>query len=244
MPPSPPPHTPNRPTWTPPPTTTPKSLHLDPPQPTLPDPPPPKPLLDPPHRPSLTEPSPPRALRPTVSWGGSWRPEPRGRPPPPPPGGKCVKKNLRNTVHIVLWVAAMTYVRCFILFFREEGPRAVTALYFGWPAFRNRHFVIWGGGAGWGGGGHPPLYSSLPPTTKRHQPPPTATSHQPPTANRQLLSNTFVVLCVAHVLPAPQPLSPTTGSRHGNPKPPSRLMPPEVHPCAALKALSVPSPFL
>ena len=48
----------------------------------------------------------------------------------------------------------MTYVQCFILCFREEGPRAVTALYFGWPAFRNRHFVIWGGGGG-------ALYSSL-----------------------------------------------------------------------------------
>ena len=29
----------------------------------------------------------------------------------------------------------------------------MTALYFGWPAFRNRHFIIWGGGAGLGGGG-------------------------------------------------------------------------------------------
>ena len=29
-----------------------------------------------------TPPPPPRGLRPTVSWGGSWRPEPRGRPPP------------------------------------------------------------------------------------------------------------------------------------------------------------------
>ena len=62
--------------------------------------------------------------------------------------GKCVKKNLLNTVHIVFWVAAMTYVQCFVLYFREEGPRAVTALYFGWPAFRSRHFVIWGGGGG------------------------------------------------------------------------------------------------
>ena len=34
----------------------------------------------------------------------------------------------------------------------------MTALYFGWQAFRNRHFVIWGGG-GWLP--HPPLYSSL-----------------------------------------------------------------------------------
>ena len=51
-------------------------------------------------------------------------------------------------------------IQCFVLCFREEGPRAVTALYFGWPAFRNRHFVIWGGGGGWRG--TPPLlYSSL-----------------------------------------------------------------------------------
>ena len=35
----------------------------------------------------------------------------------------------------------------------------MTALYFGWLAFRNRHFVIGGGGLaqGWGGwGGEPP----------------------------------------------------------------------------------------
>ena len=62
--------------------------------------------------------------------------------------GKCV--------HIVFWVAAMTYVQCFVLCLREEGPRAVTALYFGWPAFGNRHFVIGGGGAG--GGTPPPHY--------------------------------------------------------------------------------------
>ena len=37
----------------------------------------------------------------------------------------------------------------------------MTALYFGWPAFRNRHFVIWGGG----GGAPHPLYSSLHQTT-------------------------------------------------------------------------------
>ena len=79
----PPPPTPIRPTWTPP------------PQPTLLEPPPHLPLLDPP--------PPPRGLQPTVSWGGSWRPEPRGRPPPPrhfpfaygasmpcPPLGNCV----------------------------------------------------------------------------------------------------------------------------------------------------------
>ena len=29
----------------------------------------------------------------------------------------------------------------------------MTALYFGWPAFRNRHLLIWGGG-----GGQPPHY--------------------------------------------------------------------------------------
>ena len=43
-----------------------------------PEPPSPAPLLDPP----LQAPPPPRGLRPTVSWGGSWRPGPRGRPPP------------------------------------------------------------------------------------------------------------------------------------------------------------------
>ena len=62
----PPPNTPSRPTWTPPPNRPSRS------------PPPPLPLLDPP--PPI--PPPPRGLRPTVSWGGSWRPEPRGRPPP------------------------------------------------------------------------------------------------------------------------------------------------------------------
>ena len=52
-------------------------------------------------------------------------------------------------------VAAMAYVQCFVLRFGEEGPRAVPALYFGWPALRNRHFVIRGGG-GWGGAGEHP----------------------------------------------------------------------------------------
>ena len=52
----------------------------------------------------------------------------------------------------------MSYVQCFVLCLREEGPGAVTALYFGWPAFCNRHFVILGGGGVRGG---PPLYSSL-----------------------------------------------------------------------------------
>ena len=51
----------------------------------LPEPPPP------------TPPPPPKGLQPTVSWEGSWRPKPRGRPPPPRPGAcrflllmKCV----------------------------------------------------------------------------------------------------------------------------------------------------------
>ena len=59
---------PNCPTWTP----------L--PQPTLPD----SPALGqkPPHiPPSLAAPPPPGGLLPTVSWGGSWHPEPRGPPP-------------------------------------------------------------------------------------------------------------------------------------------------------------------
>ena len=38
----------------------------------------------------------------------------------------------------------------------------MTALYFGWPAFRNRHFVV-GRGVWLGGGPPPPLYSSLVP---------------------------------------------------------------------------------
>ena len=42
-------------------------------------PPPIRPPLDPPSH----APPPPRGLLPTDSWGGSWRPEPRGRPPPP-----------------------------------------------------------------------------------------------------------------------------------------------------------------
>ena len=55
-----------------------KLPHLDPPPQTDPPgaPPPPSPLLDPP-----LQCPPPRGLRPTVSLGGSWRPEPRGRPP-------------------------------------------------------------------------------------------------------------------------------------------------------------------
>ena len=49
-----------------------------PPEQKPPKTPPPSPLADPP-------PPPPRGLRPIVSWGSSWRPEPRS-PPPPPPG--------------------------------------------------------------------------------------------------------------------------------------------------------------
>ena len=81
-------NTPNRPTWTPPPPPRIAPLGPPPPQPTLPEPPPPAPPIPPPF--ALPEPPPqippppppPRGLRPTVSWGGSWRPEPRGRPPP------------------------------------------------------------------------------------------------------------------------------------------------------------------
>ena len=90
-PPSPPPNTPNRPTWTP--------------TPTLPEPPPPTPPRTPHHSPSLdppynAPPPPPQkgASGQQLVWGGSWRPEPRGCPPPPPcpmpyprhsPGGVC-----------------------------------------------------------------------------------------------------------------------------------------------------------
>ena len=65
------------------------------------------------------------------------------------------QKNVQSTVHIVFLVAAMTYVQCFVLCFREEGTRSVTALYFGWPAFR--HLGRRGGGLP----PPPPLYSSL-----------------------------------------------------------------------------------
>ena len=64
---------------------TPQVAHLDPPPQTdPPGAPPPSPLLDPPSNappPPPPPPPPPRGLRPTVSMGGSWRPEPRGRPP-------------------------------------------------------------------------------------------------------------------------------------------------------------------
>ena len=58
----------------PPPPTHPKSPRLDPP-PSQPTPLDPHPMPPPPPPPS-------RGLRPTVSWGDSWRPKPRGRPPP------------------------------------------------------------------------------------------------------------------------------------------------------------------
>ena len=62
----------------------PKSPHLDPPPNRPSRSPPPQAPPRPPSSPSLTPPLPPphRGLRPTVSWGGSWRPDPRGRPPP------------------------------------------------------------------------------------------------------------------------------------------------------------------
>ena len=50
----------------------------------------------------------------------------------------------------------MTYVKCFVLCLKEEGPTDVIALYFGRPAFRNRHFVICRGGGGGLGGQVPP----------------------------------------------------------------------------------------
>ena len=68
-------------------------------------------------------------------------------------GETASKRACKTLFTLFFWVAAVTYVQCFVLCLREEGPRAVTALYFGWPAFRNRHFVIWGGGVAWGGGG-------------------------------------------------------------------------------------------
>ena len=70
----------------PPPPPTPQIAPPGPPPPksTLPEPPPPiaPPRTPPPMPPPPPPPPPPpRGLRPTVSWGGSWRPEPRGRPP-------------------------------------------------------------------------------------------------------------------------------------------------------------------
>ena len=62
------------PTWTPPPTDPPGA---PPPSPSYTAPP----FALPEHPPQMPPP-PPRGLRPTVSWGGSWRQELRGRPPP------------------------------------------------------------------------------------------------------------------------------------------------------------------
>ena len=57
------------------------------------------PLLEPP--PPRTPPPPPRGLRPTVTWGGIWRPEPRGHPPVAGPfvlcKGGCWCRRRRNT---------------------------------------------------------------------------------------------------------------------------------------------------
>ena len=53
------------------------------PPPQAPPRPPPATLPEPPLQ-CPPPPPVPRGLRPTVSWGVSWRPEPRGRPPPPP----------------------------------------------------------------------------------------------------------------------------------------------------------------
>ena len=94
-----------------------------------------------------------------------------GVPPPRPRldrrlwASACVDESAgcKGPRALVFWVAAMTYVQCFVLCFREEGPRAVTALYFGWPAFV---IVIssTAGGEGLAGRGcppPPPLHSSL-----------------------------------------------------------------------------------
>ena len=53
----------------------------NPPGPPPPPPPGKSPPQTPPNRPSQNPPSPQGDLRPTVSWGGSWRPEPRSRRP-------------------------------------------------------------------------------------------------------------------------------------------------------------------
>ena len=50
----------------------------------------------------------------------------------------------------------------------------MTALYFDWPAIRNRHFVIWRGREGWlggggGGGGAPPPIISIPAVRSKDQ---------------------------------------------------------------------------
>ena len=87
MPPSPPPQHPESPHLDPP-HQHPELPHLDPPPTDPPGPPPPAPPITPSFAPLERPPQmppppppPPRGLRPTVSWGGSWRPEPRGCPP-------------------------------------------------------------------------------------------------------------------------------------------------------------------
>ena len=80
MPPSPPQH-PKSPHLDPPPPP-PRIAPLGPPPPTdPPGAPPPFALPEPPPQIPPPPPPPPRGLRPTVSRGGSWCPEPRGRPP-------------------------------------------------------------------------------------------------------------------------------------------------------------------
>ena len=88
---APPPPTPQMAPPGPPPPPAPRIAPLGPPPNRPSRSPPPQPLLyPPPHSPSLNPPPPPpRGLRPTVSWGGSWRPEPRGRPPRGAPQPLC-----------------------------------------------------------------------------------------------------------------------------------------------------------
>ena len=68
----------------------------------------------------------------------------------------------------------------------------MTALYFGWPAFRNRHFVIWGGGGGLGGGGGGMLFL-LQLTLLRHP---------------RNIVNGWVRFCADYTLPALTGISP------------------------------------
>ena len=83
----PPPQHPKSPNLAPPPPQ-PLIAPLAPPPTDPPGAPPPAPPIPPPFAlpkppPQIPPPPPPKGLRPTVSWGVSWRPEPTGRPPPP-----------------------------------------------------------------------------------------------------------------------------------------------------------------
>ena len=73
----------------PPPPPTPQITSLGPPPPTNPPgaPPPPPP------------PPPPRGLRPTISWRGSWRPEPRGRPPRASHNANMILMHAENAIN-------------------------------------------------------------------------------------------------------------------------------------------------